>query len=47
MRIRLATACMALAASSRPPAVAQDWNKIASDVLHQKLPGDRTNLSKG
>src|SRR5262245_1428850 len=47
MRFRLAAACMALAAWFAPHATAQDWNKIASDILHQKLPGDSTNLSKG
>ncbi|MDP3739775.1 MAG: DUF4197 domain-containing protein [Hyphomonadaceae bacterium] len=25
----------------------QDWSKIASDILHQKTPGDKGNLSKG
>ncbi len=46
MRIRLAAACIALAAFLAPQAAAQDWNRIASDILHQKMPGDRTNLSK-
>ena len=46
MRIRLAAACIALAALFAAPTVAQDWNKIASDILHQKMPGDRTSLSK-
>jgi len=39
----------AIAVASAPPAVAQkqDWEKIASDILHQKKPGDVTQLSKG
>jgi hypothetical protein len=28
-------------------AVAQDFGKIASDILHKSLPGDKGNLSKG
>jgi hypothetical protein len=30
-----------------PPAHAQDFGKIASDILHQRLPGDTGQLSKG
>jgi len=30
-----------------PAAAAQDFNKIASDILHQRLPGDTKTLSKG
>jgi hypothetical protein len=29
------------------PAVGQDMNKIASDILHRAIPGDRGNLTKG
>ena len=46
MRIRLAAACIALATWIAPQAAAQNWDRIASDILHQKMPGDRTNLSK-
>jgi hypothetical protein len=46
MRIRLAAACIALAMGLAPQAMAQNWDRIASDILHQKMPGDRTNLSK-
>jgi hypothetical protein len=52
MRIWLATALIALAAGAAPASLAQvelksDWSRIASDILHQKLPGDRGNLSRG
>jgi hypothetical protein len=48
MRIRLEGVCIALAVAVIPlSAAAQDFGKIASDILHQKAPGDRNNLSKG
>ncbi len=37
--------CVALAASV--PASAQDFGKIASDILHKSMPGDKGNLTKG
>jgi Protein of unknown function (DUF4197) len=48
MRAALRAYCLALAAASLAlPAGAQDLGKIASDILHQKMPGDKGNLSKG
>lgn len=49
MRVRLGTFALALAAAFvvSTAAVAQDFGKIASDVLHKALPGDKGNLSKG
>lgn len=52
MQIRLATALMVLTAFLAPASSAQagpkaDWSRIASDILHQRLPGDRGNLSIG
>ena len=45
------TACIALAACLAPAAQAQaksqDLDKIASDILHQKVAGRQGNLSKG
>jgi hypothetical protein len=38
-------ACVALAMPS--PAQGQDFGKIASDILHKSLPGDKGNLTKG
>jgi hypothetical protein len=46
MRAAAFTAYVALAATSAP-ATAQDFGKIASDILHQKVPGDSSSLSKG
>jgi hypothetical protein len=40
-------AIVAATAFSAPAASAQDFSKIASDILHQRLPGDTTTLSKG
>jgi hypothetical protein len=37
--------CVVLAAST--PARAQDLGKIASDILHKSMPGDKGNLTKG
>jgi uncharacterized protein DUF4197 len=42
--------CLGFAAAAAATAAAQskqDWEKIASDILHQKKPGDVTQLSKG
>ncbi|MDZ4761302.1 MAG: DUF4197 domain-containing protein [Alphaproteobacteria bacterium] len=39
-----ALGCLALGAA--PPAFAQDFGRIASEALHQRLPGDSQNLSK-
>lgn len=47
MRARRAGICIAFAVAVAPLAAAQDFGKIASDILHQKTPGDRGNLSKG
>jgi hypothetical protein len=47
MRIRQAGVCIALAVAIAPLTAAQDFGKIASDILHQKTPGDRGNLSRG
>ncbi len=52
MRIWLAAALVVSAAGVSPVASAQektqpDWARIASDILHQRLPGDSGNLSKG
>lgn len=52
MRIWLGTAVIAFAACLAPASSAQvdlksDWGRIASDILHQRLPGDRGALSKG
>jgi hypothetical protein len=51
MRASLTAVCIALALAA-PYATAQtpskaDLGKIASDILHQKLPGDSVSLSKG
>ncbi len=52
MRMWLKGVCLALAAAASVGAWAQtpskqDLSKIASDILHQKLPGDFAALSKG
>ncbi|MDP3493977.1 MAG: DUF4197 domain-containing protein [Hyphomonadaceae bacterium] len=49
MRVWLKRACLALAvtALANGAAFAQDFGKIASDILHKSLPGDKGNLSKG
>jgi hypothetical protein len=48
MRIGARAICIVLAAAAMPlTAAAQDFGKISSDILHQKAPGDRNNLSKG
>ena len=53
MRAWLTGLCIALAATAATPVAMaqnpgkQDLSKIASDILHQKLPGDSMSLSKG
>ena len=49
MRVWLKRACLALAvtAVASSAAFAQDLGKIASDILHKSMPGDKGNLSKG
>ncbi len=49
MRAARATfvAAFTMLAAASAPATAQDFGKIASDILHQKVPGDTSNLSKG
>lgn len=49
MRAWFRRAFLVLAAASviTTGAVAQDFGKIASDILHKSLPGDKGNLSKG
>lgn len=37
----------ALVVALAPAASAQDFGKIASDILHQRVPGDSATLSKG
>ena len=42
-------ALIAIVTGLAPAATAQskqDWGKIASDILHQKTPGDKGNLSR-
>jgi hypothetical protein len=47
----LAAALIAIAAGVAPAISAQEpssnWGRIASDILHQRLPGDGGNLSRG
>ncbi len=38
---------LALALAVSPVATGQDLGKIASDILHRSMPGDRSNLTKG
>ena len=49
MRVWLKRASLALAVGfvATTAASAQDFGKIASDILHKSLPGDKGNLSKG
>src|SRR5262245_35745746 len=49
MRAAARRICIALAVALLSPAIAspQDFGKIASDILHQKAPGDTSSLSKG
>jgi hypothetical protein len=53
MRVRTAglrlSACLAIcvAVATPLPAQGQDFGKIASDILHKSLPGDKGNLTKG
>lgn len=48
MRSRTAAMCLALclALSASAPARAQDLGKIASDILHKSMPGDKGNLTR-
>jgi hypothetical protein len=49
MRARTAGSSLvfALALAVAPTAAGQDLGKIASDILHRSMPGDRGNLTKG
>lgn len=53
MRTRTATLGVVLAAAltvglaAAPVALGQDLGKIASDILHRSMPGDKGNLTKG
>jgi hypothetical protein len=53
MRAWLTGLCIALAVTAPAPVAGaqnfnkQDLGKIASDILHQKIPGDSVSLSKG
>lgn len=49
MRAGTARICLALcvALATPLPAGAQDLGKIASDILHKSMPGDKGNLTKG
>lgn len=38
---------LALSPAASQSAAAQDFGKIASDILHRSMPGDRANLTKG
>ncbi len=45
--MRIASVALAVGVGSTRGATAQDFGKIASDILHKSLPGDKGNLSKG
>jgi len=45
--LRVAYVALAIGAVATPAVTAQDFGKIASDILHKSLPGDKGNLSRG
>lgn len=47
MGLALATAAALATATLTPAALGQDLGKIASDILHRSMPGDKSNLTKG